>query len=270
MARAAERGYAAAREQYAGDTPGAGFAQPGVIVDGSYGEEVLCRLSGGGWWIGRPVEVPGSRPLTFEAGANVALALRTWPTEQVVKCLLALHPDDAAELTRQQLGTLLSLQQACHATGHELLLELIPPRELPSDARTLARGMAAVYAAGVKPDWWKLVPPLEAAAWHGIAQVIGDHDAHCRGVLLLGLEASEDVLARGFQVAAGQPLCKGFAVGRSIFGDAANAWLAGTLDDAGVVTEVAARYQRLIALWQQSRLAPAGIEPAHLLKATHA
>jgi 5-dehydro-2-deoxygluconokinase len=270
VAHAAERGYAAARAQHAGDTtPGAGFAQPGVIVDGSYGEEVLCRLSGGGWWIGRPVEVPGSRPLAFEAGANVAVALRTWPTEQVVKCLLALHPDDAPALTRQQLATLLSLQQACHASGHELLLELIPPRELPSDARTLARGMATVYAAGVKPDWWKLVPPLEASAWQGIARVIGDNDTHCRGVLLLGLEASEDVLARGFQVAAGQPLCKGFAVGRSIFGDAANAWLAGTLDDAGVVSEVAARYQRLIALWQQSRQATLLPAPVHTLKATH-
>jgi myo-inositol catabolism protein IolC len=29
--------------------------------------------------------------------------------------------------------------------------------------------------------------------------------------------------------------------------------MAGTLDDAGVVAEVAARYQRLIALWLQSR-----------------
>jgi 5-dehydro-2-deoxygluconokinase len=110
-----------------------------------------------------------------------------------------------------------------------------------------------VYAAGIRPDWWKLVPPPDARAWMAIAEVIRANDAQCRGVLLLGLEASEDVLAKGFRAAAGEPLCKGFAVGRSIFGDAANAWMAGTLDDAGVVAEVAARYQRLITLWLQSR-----------------
>ena len=98
-----------------------------------------------------------------------------------------------------------------------------------------------------------------------IADVIRAHDAHCRGVLLLGLEASEDVLAQGFRAAAGEPLCKGFAVGRSIFGDAANAWMAGQLDDAGVVADVATRYQRLISLWLQSRRTA-----APQLKETHA
>jgi 5-dehydro-2-deoxygluconokinase len=268
VARAAEMGYAAARAAHAREAGGAGFPAPGVIVDSLYGEELLCRLSGSGWWIGRPVEQPGSRPLAFEGGANVGLALRAWPAEQVVKCLLALHPDDDAALASQQLASVLALQQACHATGHELLLELIPPRGLPSGPDTLVRGMAMVYAAGILPDWWKLVPPLDALSWQGIAEVVHSHDTHCRGILLLGLEASEDVLARGFRAAAGQPLCKGFAVGRSIFADAAGAWLAGTLDDDGVMADVALRYQRLIALWLQSRRQP--VSETATLKETQA
>jgi 5-dehydro-2-deoxygluconokinase len=251
VARAAEQGYQAAREAHGTEVEG--FPAPGVIVDGTYGDQLLCRLSGSGWWIGRPVELPGSRPLAFEEGMNVGLALRGWPTEQVVKCLLALHPDDPAPLSQQQLDSVLALQQACQGTGHELLLELIPPREMPSGADTLPRAMQRVYDAGIRPDWWKLVPPADVQAWAAISNVIRTHDAQCRGVLLLGLEASEDVLAQGFRAAAGEPLCKGFAVGRSIFGDAANAWLAGQLDDAGVVADVATRYQRLISLWLQSR-----------------
>jgi 5-dehydro-2-deoxygluconokinase len=184
---------------------------------------------------------------------NVGLALRGWPTEQAVKCLLALHPDDPAPLLQQQLASVLALQQACHGTGHELLLELIPPRDMPSGADTLPRAMQRVYDTGIRPDWWKLVPPPDARAWQAIAELIRTHDAQCRGVLLLGLEASEDVLAQGFRAAADEPLCKGFAVGRSIFGDAANAWMAGQLDDASVVADVATRYQRLITLWLQSR-----------------
>ncbi|NLD54595.1 MAG: 5-dehydro-2-deoxygluconokinase [Burkholderiaceae bacterium] len=250
VASAAEKGYQAARAQHGAASD---FPAPGVIVDGTYGEAVLCRFSGSGSWIGRPVEVPGSRPLAFEEGMNVGLALRGWPAEQVVKCLLSLHPDDPAPLLQQQLASVSALQQACHETGHELLLELIPPRDMPGGSDSLSRAMEKVYDAGIRPDWWKLVPPPDAQAWAAISGVILAHDAHCRGVLLLGLEASEDLLARGFRAAAGEPLCKGFAVGRSIFGDAARAWMAGQLDDAGVVADVASRYQRLITLWLQSR-----------------
>ncbi len=245
---AAERGYAAMGKQ----APHATLPAAGVIVDGLYGSDVLAQVTGSGWWIGRPVERPGSRPLAFEDGSNVGLALRSWPAEQVVKCLLAHHPDDPAALQQQQLAQVRALAQACHATGHELLLELIPPRELGADALSVARGMAQVYAAGVRPDWWKLAAPDDASGWQAIGAVIHQHDVHCRGVLLLGLEASEERLRQGFEAAAGEPLCKGFAVGRSIFADAAAAWFAGTLDDDGVIDDVATRYQRLIALWCDS------------------
>jgi len=252
VARAAAQGYAAekARATDAGDFPAAG-----VIVDGRYGSAELYGLTGSGWWIARPVEKPGSRPLVFEDGAHVGLALRSWPREQVVKCLLSHHPDDEPALARQQLARVAELARACHDTGHEWLLELIPPRELPSASDTLARGVAQVYEAGIVPDWWKLPPP-DAAGWQALSDVIHRHDRHCRGVLLLGLEASEDQLSLGFQAAASQALCRGFAVGRTVFADAAAAWFAGTLDDAGVVAQVATRYQRLIELWRDARRIP--------------
>ncbi len=49
--------------------------------------------------------------------------------------------------------------------------------------------------------------------------------------MLLGLNASEDQLKRGFDLAAGEPWCKGFAVGRSIFQGPAEAWFGGQTDD---------------------------------------
>lgn len=250
VGRAAQRGYDAARRAH-GDV--ANFPAPGVIVDGRHGEAVLPTLTGTGVWVGRPVERPGSRPLALEDGAQTGLALRSWPAEHVVKCLVALHPDDDAALAQAQLDTLAALATACATTGHELLVEVIPPRELPADERTLARAIEQIYGHGVFPDWWKLPPPSNASAWRHIAAAITAHDPHCRGVLLLGLEASEADLAAGFRAAADQPLCKGFAVGRSLFADAASAWFAGTLDDAGVIDQVATRYQRLIALWCEAR-----------------
>jgi 5-dehydro-2-deoxygluconokinase len=210
-------------------------AAAGAIVDDRYREEALFTLSGKGRWLARPVEVPGSRPLAFEAGPNLAARLRSWPAEHVVKCLSLTPLEDLAQLR--------ALQEACIATGHELLVELLGP-EPPIEE---------IYAAGVQPDWWKLAPPESDAAWERIAAAIARHDPHCRGVLLLGMEANEEALERGFALAARHAVCRGFAVGRSIFMDAARRWFAGACADADVVQEVARNYASLAALWRKHR-----------------
>jgi 5-dehydro-2-deoxygluconokinase len=231
-----------------GDAPGAG-----VILDDRYGEDVLPALTGRGWWIARPVEAPGSRPLAFEAGANVALRLRAWPGEHIAKCLLFHHPEDEEPLRAAQLERLRALQEACAATSRELLVEVLPPRGTAVDAATTARSLAQIYAAGVRPDWWKLPPAADPAAWAEVSATIAHHDRHCRGVVVLGLESDERTLRASFDAAARFPVCKGFAVGRSIFADAARRWFAGAAGDAAVVDEIAERYSRLIALWQRAR-----------------
>lgn len=251
VAQAAEHGYAVERALQSAHAA-AGLPAAGVIVDDRHGTAELHRLTGTGLWIARPVELPGSRPLAFEAGANVGDTLAEWPTEQVVKCLVFHHPDDDAALAATQLQRVHELYQACLRSGHELLLEVIPPRTLPSDETTVVRAVAQIYEAGVRPEWWKL-PPLPAAAWHALADLLARHDPWCRGVLLLGLEASEDDLWDAFVVAARQPICRGFAVGRTLFAAAAQAWFEGALDDSGVVADVATRYQRLVRMWQEAR-----------------
>jgi 5-dehydro-2-deoxygluconokinase len=209
----------------------------GAIVDERYGEEALFALTGKGMWLARPVEVPGSRPLEFEAGENIAAHLRAWPVDHVVKCL-SLSPVE-------ELPRLKALNDACTASGHELLIELVmqnPP-------------LADIYAAGIKPDWWKLASPETDEAWTVIEQTIQREDPYCRGVLLLGMEASEDELERGFAAAARHPVCKGFAVGRSIFMEAARLWFANKLSDQEVISRVEKNYASLVAAWRKARQA---------------
>ena len=81
----------------------------GVLVDGRYGEDALQRATGRGWWVGRPVELPGSRPLRFDLGRSIGTTLIDWPREQVVKCLVQYHPDDAIELRLEQEAQLRAL-----------------------------------------------------------------------------------------------------------------------------------------------------------------
>ena len=209
----------------------------GAIVDDRFGEEVLFALSGRGLWLARPVELPGSQPLEFEAGPNIAARLRSWPREHVVKCL-SLSPRD--DLTR-----LKQLHDACIETGHELLIELTAPNP----------PLEEIYLAGIKPEWWKLASPRSAEQWQRIDQIIRRNDPHCRGVLLLGMAASEDELERDFALAAAHPICIGFAVGRSIFMEPARLWFANKIPDDEVVSRVAGSYARLVTAWRKARQA---------------
>jgi 5-dehydro-2-deoxygluconokinase len=213
------------------------FTGKGAIVDDRYGEEALFALTGTGLWLARPVEVPGSTALAFEGGDNLAARLRAWPAEHVVKCLFVLE--------ERNFPKLLQLQEACALTGHELLLEMLP-KDLP-------RALNECYAAGLRPDWWKLPAPQSDAAWKEISGLITKNDPFCRGVILLGMEASEDTLERGFALAARHPVCKGFAVGRTIFMDAARLWFAGRISDEEVGARVAGNYSRLIEAWRKAR-----------------
>jgi 5-dehydro-2-deoxygluconokinase len=172
-----------------------------------------------------------------------------------VKCLVFYHPDDEPALREEQERQVLTLLEACRATRHELLLEVIPPKTggPPADATTVPRAMERFYDVGVHPDWWKLPSPSGEAEWRAIAEVIGRRDPHCRGVLLLGLDAPAAELEAAFALAARQPVCKGVAVGRTVFGGPARAWLKGEMDDEAAVAAMAESYGRLLAAWDRHR-----------------
>jgi 5-dehydro-2-deoxygluconokinase len=220
--------------------------QVGVLIDGRYGSDALNAATGRGWWVGRPVEQPGSRPLAFDGTRSLGSALVTWPREQVVKCLVHYHPDDEAGLRVAQEERLLELWEATRASGHELLLEVIAPQGNADEA--VLRAVKRFYNLGLKPEWWKLAP-MEGGSWSALAALIAERDPHCRGAVVLGLNQPLDELVQGFK-AARHPIVKGFMVGRTIWGDASRAWLQGEIGDDALVAQAAGRFARLVEAWR--------------------
>jgi 5-dehydro-2-deoxygluconokinase len=224
----------------------------GVLLDGRYGFDALSEAADLPYWIGRPIEIPLSRPLEFDGSADVAAEISTWPLNHAVKCLVIYHPDDAADLRARQDRQLRRLFDACRRTSHELLLEVVPPREMPIDSQTTARALSRIYALGVRPDWWKL-PSGGPAHWAAIQDTVAHEDPWCRGVLLLGSAAPEAELIASFAAAAPFGIVKGFAIGRTIFHEAAGAWFAGLLSDSGACEAMSAKFASLANAWQSAR-----------------
>ncbi|WP_340267004.1 bifunctional 5-dehydro-2-deoxygluconokinase/5-dehydro-2-deoxyphosphogluconate aldolase [Sphingobium mellinum] len=225
----------------------------GLLADGRYGARALEAAAEMPYWVGRPIEQPGSRPLVFEGGLEAATILADWPLDHVVKCLVFYHPDDDRALREAQDRQILRLFEACRQTRHELLLEVIASKHGPVTTDTVAGLVEHFYALGVYPDWWKLEPAVEPAAWAAVEAVISKHDPHCRGIVLLGLAATQDALLTSFAAAATSPLVKGFAVGRTIWAEPAANWLKGTIDDEDAVEAMAANFSVLVDGWRAVR-----------------
>ena len=222
----------------------------GMLLDGKYGREALFRADELGFWIGRPVEQPGSRPLDFEFGGSLGAKLIEWPLSHTVKCLCFYRPDDTAEMKARQERELQRVYDAARRVGSELLIEIIAGKHGALADGTIAAVIARLYQIGIKPDWWKLESQTPAA-WARIDAAIEAGDPLCRGVLVLGLEAPEAELGAAFRAARGSSRVKGFAVGRTIFAEPAKRWFAGGSDE-DAVNEMAASFGRLVEFWNQT------------------
>ena len=236
-------------EQVAKGRPGFG-----LLCDSRLGREALFRAAGQGLWIGHPVEWPGSRPLVLEPELGPDFGgLSEWPLEHVVKVLCFYHPDDTDAMKAEQEATVTRLFAAARRNRLEFLLEVIPSKVGPVDDQTTGLIIQRFYDIGIYPDWWKLEPFRTDAAWANACGAITRNDPYTRGVVVLGLDAPAADLHASFALAAGHDLVKGFAVGRTIFGDAARAWLSGTITDAQAVEDMATRYISLCTVWDQAR-----------------
>jgi 5-dehydro-2-deoxygluconokinase len=223
----------------------------GVLLDDVYGDRALEELTGSGAWIARAVEVARSRPVEFVGGPNVAATLRSWPEEHVVKCNLYWHPQDDLKIRDLQEQRVLQLFDACVRNDRQLLLEIQAPQGMRYDESSMVELLARFYEIGVRPEWWKLPPNPDPGVWGRIGDVVREHDPYCAGLLVLGQALEEEELVQSFAAAASEPLCNGFAIGRSIYGDPARRWLAGEIGDEELASSVAERYERMVSLWQK-------------------
>lgn len=224
----------------------------GVLIDDRYGYEALLQATSKDWWIGRPVELPGSRPLAWDGYLSLASELHTWPKNHTIKCLVFYHPFDLPTLRLAQEEKVAELWEASRKSGHDLLLEIIPPAhpQLSQD-EAIFLSLKRFYNLGIKPEWWKL-PPLAEKTFAALAGLIEERDPSCFGITVLGLNQPFSELKEAFKTCRPKIL-RGFMVGRTIWGEPFQAWLERKYPIEKFQQAVATNYQALIQAWQSSR-----------------
>lgn len=226
-------------------------ASPGMLLDQRFGQQEMDKGELHGWWIGRPVEMTGSRPLEFETGSLEGLC--EWSPGQVAKCLVWHHPDDADALREAQFTQLDRLQSACHAVDIEWMLEIVPPVHMDRGNETLLRSMKQVYDAGLRPDWWKLPAFEDDAGWQRAGDLLDQRDKYCRGIIMLGLNEPYGSLRESIVRAGRNEVCVGFAIGRTIFGDVSHRWFSGDVTDEEAIQSMQDIYATIIADFESGR-----------------
>jgi 5-dehydro-2-deoxygluconokinase len=219
-----------------------------LLIDPVYGSEVLAEATTGQRRVGVPIEAAGSMPTSWIKEGPVYPQLLARPARWFVKALFHLHPSQPESLRVVQLERLTELQAACVALDRDLMIEIIEPPGSSFSEGDLPRLVGESAGAGIEPRWWKL-PSLSSSDWRELEHSLDTAGSDAR-IVILGGGQSLDRFDDAFRLAATSPRSAGFAVGRSVFGDAMKAFFAGTAEHEAIVSQVAERYERLISSWR--------------------
>ena len=228
----------------------------GIFVDDKYGQDVLNEVTGQNLWIGRPVEKPLVFPAEFEQSDFIGCHINTWPKEHIIKFLVFYDSKASEEIKKHNNEKIQNIWKIAQKTNHKLLLEIIPPKEIKGKENreeSVYQSLVTIYdELQVFPDWWKL-PAFSSKMWDKIESLIRNRSKYCNGVLTLGLDKDIELLKEEFQQARNKKICRGFAIGRSIFKHSASKFLSNQIDEETFVKECTDNYLEIINAWKKSR-----------------
>jgi myo-inositol catabolism protein IolC len=181
--------------------------------------------------------------------------------------LVRYNPEGDAELNERQTARLLRLSEWLHQHHRKFLFELLVPAE-PSQLEQVAgsddrydaelrpqlmmEAILQLQNAGVEPDIWKIEGIDDRESCNEIAQLVRRDGRDRVSCVVLGRGASDELVDRWLRAAAGLEGYIGFAIGRSIFGDAVKSYAADPqgFDREAAVAQIASKYRRFIDVYE--------------------
>ena len=243
----------------------------GALVDEQYGASVARDAKERGLVLSMPAEKSGRDEFELEYGEDFGAHVEAFDPD-FVKVLVRYNPEGDRELNGRQAERLAMLSAWLRERGRKFLFELLVPAEpaqlaaLDGDAslydhevrpRLMLDTIRELRAAGVEPDVWKIEGLDAREDCERIAELARSDGRDGVACVVLGRGADEAAVQHWLRQGAGVPGFVGFAIGRTIWNDALKLLLDGEIDRDEAAERIAAKYRRMIDVYESARSRPA-------------
>ena len=238
----------------------------GVLVDAQYGEAVARAARARGFLLAMPVEKSGQAEFDFEYGEAFGAKIEEYdPTFS--KVLVRYNTGGDKALNERQAARLRRLTEWLHERDRNFMFELLVPAteaqlaSVDGDAdrydTELRPGLMLevireLQEAGVEPDIWKIEGIDSREDCAAIARLVRRGGRDRVSCIVLGRGASDAKVDDWLRAGAGLPGYIGFAIGRSIFGEAVKDFAADPdgFDHEAGAERIGAAYRRFIDVYE--------------------
>jgi myo-inositol catabolism protein IolC len=237
----------------------------GILVDPQYGPDVAREAKAGGYVLSMPVEKSGQPEFEFEYGDAFGQKIEEFDPD-FSKVLVRYNPEGDAALNERQTGRLRQLSEWLHERHRKFLFELLVPAEPAQLERVggdegrydtelrpelMLEAILQLQNGGVEPDIWKIEGIDDREACNDIAQLVRREGRDRVSCVVLGRGASDEKVDAWLRAGSGLDGYIGFAIGRSIFGEAVKAYATGDdFDREAAVASIASKYRRFIDVYE--------------------
>jgi 5-dehydro-2-deoxygluconokinase len=253
---------------------GADPSVTGALVDEQFGGDVPRRAKERGIKLAMPVEKSGQHEFDFEYGDDFGAHIEKFDPD-FSKVLVRYNPDDPdTEMNKRQLQKLKRLADWLHEHDRKFLFELLVPateaqlEQVGGDTdrydtelrpELMRRAIAEIQDGGVEVDIWKIEGVDERSEDEMLARQTRAGGRDGVVCVLLGRGASDEKVDHWLRQAAPVEGFIGFAIGRSIWGDALTGYINGSLERDAASKQVAENYLRFLSVYEDAEAAqPAG------------
>ena len=248
-------------------------AEPGVtgaLVDAQFGEPsgIPQAAQERGLVLAMPVEKSGQNEFDFQYGEEgFGAEIERWDPD-FAKVLVRYNPDGDAALNQRQNERLKKLADWLHSDDRKFLYELLVPAEPQQleqvggdsdryDAEMrpelMRRAIEDTQSFGIEVDVWKIEGVDERSDAEMLAKQTRSGEGRENVVcVLLGRGANDDKVDHWLTQAAPVDGFVGFAIGRSIWGDALKAFIDGSLDHETAAGQIAENYLRFVRVYEDA------------------
>ncbi len=250
----------------------------GVLVDEQFGATVARKAKARDFLLAMPVEESGQPEFQFQYGEEFGRHIDAFDPD-FCKVLVRYNAEGDRALNQRQTEKLARLSDWLHTHERKFLFELLVPAtpdqlqrchgqeryDLELRAGLVVDALQELQAGGVEPDIWK-IEGLEAAAdcERVVAQArtgVGREEVGC---IVLGRGASPERVQGWLVTAAPVPGFDGFAIGRTLWLDALEKYVAKQATREQTRDAIADRYLRALAVYSEAarRGRDAGEQPS--------